>query len=105
MSNENIHPAVSNQNGVDQTAATSGSERLKAAVSDVADAAQAQTAVLRQTLEDGTRTAGEGFESVQNSARDLSQSAAATIRQNPVLAVGGALGIGVLVGLALGRGR
>ncbi len=105
MSNENIHPAVSSQNGVDQNAGTAESAGLKSTVSDIADVAQAQTAVLRQTLEDGTRKASGSLEGVQDTARDVGQSAAAAIRQNPGLAVGGALGIGVLVGLALGRGR
>lgn len=73
----------------------------------LANAARAQAETLRQTV---GRAAQDGSDAVVTTAKDIGVQAktaqdAATdaVRRNPGMAVAGALGIGVLLGLALAR--
>ncbi|MCC1493875.1 YqjD family protein [Cognatishimia sp. F0-27] len=98
---ENLHE-TSIQNG-----RGSVTDRAKEALSDATDAARQQTETLRasvkDTWEDGSEQLSAAASQTANHMRDNAQMATDLVRRNPGLAMVGALGLGVLVGLAVSR--
>jgi ElaB/YqjD/DUF883 family membrane-anchored ribosome-binding protein len=79
----------------------------KAQAETLADAAREQVETLRDTV---GRVAQDGSEALASTAKEVGAQAkgaqdAATdaVRRNPGLAIAGAVGVGVLLGLALSR--
>ncbi|WP_299141273.1 hypothetical protein [uncultured Tateyamaria sp.] len=72
-----------------------------------ADTARAQADTLRETVgavaHDGREALQTAAHSVEKTAKSAQDSALATVRRNPGMAVAGAVGLGVLVGFALAR--
>ncbi|MEM8824457.1 MAG: hypothetical protein AAGF30_12665 [Pseudomonadota bacterium] len=93
------------QTHIDPDLMDSAQRKVSAATTQIADTAREQTAILRDTLEDGAQAAGEQIQKAEQSARDAGDTIAEAVRRNPTLAVGGALGFGLLLGLAISRGR
>jgi len=99
MSNAQNTSTVPTSNGSDSS--------IGATASEWADAAREQAETLRETV--GV-AAKEGRDVLQSAAHDLEtkakhahNTALSTVRRNPGLAVAGAVGFGVLLGMALSR--
>lgn len=71
----------------------------------IRDLAAAQVDNVRQYTEDARRHINDGWNVTCARAKDLHTAGEACVREHPTGTVLGALGIGVIIGLLLGRGR
>lgn len=107
MTHDNVHPYApeADDREADKRGASESTAKAKAA--EIADVAKDKTQELRETVEktveDGARVAEDAVARAQDNVRVASRSASDAVRENPGIAMAGALGIGVLLGLALAR--
>ncbi|WP_415922107.1 DUF883 family protein [Tateyamaria sp. SN6-1] len=80
---------------------------MTAKASEWADTARQQAETLRDTVgsaaKDGREVLHSAAHDLEAKAKHAQDTALSTVRRNPGLAVAGAVGFGVLLGLALGR--
>ncbi|WP_299658363.1 hypothetical protein [uncultured Tateyamaria sp.] len=102
MSNTQTPTSDPAKNGFDSTLS-----RAQETASDLADKAREQTELMHETVK---TAANEGARQVQDTAHMLQEQASAAsvqaadaVRRNPGLAIAGAVGVGVLLGLAMSR--
>ncbi|WP_299374280.1 hypothetical protein [uncultured Tateyamaria sp.] len=102
MSNTTTSSPEAVKNGHDTTLS-----QAKAKVADLADKARNEAEVIQETVKevawDSAARVQQTAERVQDHAQSAGAQAADAVRRNPGLAVAGALGLGVLVGLAMAR--
>jgi len=102
MSNAEHAPADAASNGFDATA-----DRLKSAAMDVAEETRHQAKTLRDTVGAAAHDTASHMQDAGAQLKTQVQAAGDTatdaVRRNPGLAVAGAVGVGVLLGLALSR--
>ncbi|WP_299629306.1 hypothetical protein [uncultured Tateyamaria sp.] len=102
MAQTQTHSETSTKNGLDKTL-----DNAQAKMSDLADKARSEADVLQETIKDvawnSAQQVQDTAERVQEHAQTAGKQAADAVRRNPGLAVAGALGIGVLLGLAVAR--
>lgn len=103
MPNDHQETASTAPNGIDPASSALLADQAKASAVETTDAARHQTDVLRETIEDGTKAARDQIGTLQQSVQSGGTTIAEAVRRNPGLAVGGAVGLGLLVGLALNR--
>ena len=99
MSNAQTTSTAPTSNGPDSA--------IGAKASDWADAAREQAETLRETVGEAAKEGREALQSaahgIEAKAKKAQDSALETVRRNPGLAVAGAVGFGVLLGMALSR--
>ncbi|MDO6590350.1 hypothetical protein DS901_11400 [Loktanella sp. D2R18] len=77
---------------------------LEKAKHDTAAMAEQASAQIEKGLEAAQETVNQAAEQTAKELRKINEQGTAFVRENPGLAVAGALGVGVLLGIAL-RGR
>lgn len=107
MTHDHTHPYQPETDGRTSNGHDKSGNEAKAKAAEFADMAKEKTQDLRETvektMEDGARVAEDAVARAQNNMRVASRGATDAVRENPGLALAGALGFGVLLGLALAR--
>lgn len=71
----------------------------------IRDLAAAQVENVRQYTQDARRHINEGWNATCDKAKELHKAGEACVREHPTGAVLGALGLGVIIGMLIGRSR
>lgn len=109
MSNEEYTPASE----VETAAPASDTQNRLSAARDFARAqyeklrriTAGQVEAVRQYTRDARRQLNESWDATRAKAKDLHRAGEEYVKANPTTSVLGALGVGIILGLLIGRGR